>query len=450
MLKSARNSIKNQTKDVLGIWDKVKRRDFSGNTGLAIKNSIYQTSTTIISKVGSLIFTILIARMLLPELFGLYSLALSTIVFISSFADLGIGTTLIRYVARKKNIRDAGPYVFYLRRLKMTLSLVISLILICTAYFISNNYYQKPIFFALLFGSLYIMANSFLMFVTGVFQAENNFKYPLYKEIFLQVTRLLVVPLVILLTLKYSSETLVASIIVALSLCYFVSSFFLYINMKKYRQADLSKDQKKEILKFTLPLTFTVLSGIFFGYIDMIMLGRFVSAEYIAYYQTALALLGSGMAVLSFSGALFPIFSRLDAKKLEIGLKKSLKMSLLISIFAIVIAILISDIAVRLIYGIEYIPASTIIKTLSLIVIFDPLIAVYSNYYISLGKNNFVAKVVIFATILNIILNYVLITLFLKQSMMLAVLGAAIATVISRGAYFVILAVSKKRVHKTT
>lgn len=444
MLKSARSSIRNQTNEVLGIWDRIRRRDFSGNTGLAVRNSIYQTTTTIISKVGSLLFTIIIARMLLPELFGLYSLALSTIVFISSFADLGIGTTLVRYVARKRNISDAGPYVFYLRRLKITLSLIVSIILICTAYIIANNYYQKPIFFALLFGSLYIMANSFLTFVTGVFQAENNFKYPLYKEIFFQITRLVAVPITIILALSYSSELLVALIIISLSFCYFVSSFFLYVNMRKYRKAELSKEQKKEVLKFTLPLTFTVLSGIFFGYIDMIMLGRFVAAEYIAYYQTALALLGSGMAVLSFSGALFPIFSRLNAKRLEIGLNRSIRITLIVSIFALFVAILISDIAVRLIYGVAYLPSATIIKVLSLIIIFDPLIAVYSNYYISLGKSRFVAKVVVFATILNIVLNFIFINLFLKQSMMLAAIGAGVATVISRGTYMIILALKRR------
>lgn len=446
MIKNNIERVKSTSRDILGIWDRLKRRDFSGNTGLAIKNSAYQTATTLTSKIGSLLFTIILARLLMPELFGLYSLALSTIVFAYSFADLGIGTALVRYVAKKRNVRDAGPYLFFLKKVRMTASLIVSLVLVCTAYFIANNYYRKPIFFALLFGALYILSNSFLNVITAVFQAENNFRYPFYREVFLQITRLIIVPLTIITTLKYSSETLIASIIIALSFCYFISSFFLYTNMKKYSKKELPKEEKKEVMRFTLPLTFTVLSGIFFGYIDMIMLGRFVSPEYIAYYQAALALLGSGMAVLSFSGALLPIFSRLNSKKLESGLKKSVKMSFLLSILALIVAILIADIAVKLIYGAQYIQAGMIIKVISLIIIFDPLISIYSSYYISIGRNKFVAKTVVFATVLNIVLNYTLINLFLRQSMALAVIGAAIATVISRFTYMIILAANRKNV----
>ncbi len=47
-----------------------------------------------------MLFTIVVARMLLPELFGLYSLALVTIVLFASFSDLGISSALITYGAK--------------------------------------------------------------------------------------------------------------------------------------------------------------------------------------------------------------------------------------------------------------------------------------------------------------------------------------------------------------
>jgi O-antigen/teichoic acid export membrane protein len=444
MLKSARSSIKNQTNEVLGIWDRIRKRDFSGNTGLAIKNSIYQTATTIASKVGSLLFTIIIARMLLPELFGLYSLALSTIVLIAGFTDLGIGTTLVRYVAKKATLAKAGPYVFYLRKIKMVASLILSLVLVLTAKFIADNYYQKPIFYALIAGGIYIMATSFLNFITGVFQAENNFKYPLYKEIFFQVLRLIVVPLTIILTLNKSSEILVTSLILSLSFCYFISIFFLYVNLRKYDKKELPPAEKMNVIKFTLPLTFTILSGIFFGYIDVIILGRFVASEFIAYYQTALALLGSGMAVISFSGALFPIFSKLSGEKLDLGLKKSLKMSILASFVGVILTVLLAPLVIKIVYGAAYLPAANLLRLISLIILIDPLIAIYSSYYISQGRNVFVAKTVIFATVLNIILNYILITSLLGKGMIYAVMGAAIATIVSRGVYLAVLFYGKK------
>src|SRR3989337_1582226 len=134
--------------DVVGIGRILFKRDFSGNRGLAVKNSIYQTATGIVAKIGSLLFTIIIARMLLPDLFGLYSLALSTIVLFTSFCELGIGTALIKYVAQKG--KKSRGYIQYLGRLKLYLTAITVLILSIFAYSISNYYYQKPIFYALI------------------------------------------------------------------------------------------------------------------------------------------------------------------------------------------------------------------------------------------------------------------------------------------------------------
>ena len=73
-------------KEVFGILDMFRIRKFVGYTGLALKNSTYKFLNTAIAKGGSLIFTIIVARLLLPELFGLYSLALSTIIIFASFS----------------------------------------------------------------------------------------------------------------------------------------------------------------------------------------------------------------------------------------------------------------------------------------------------------------------------------------------------------------------------
>ena len=50
--------IKEEAKEVRGILGRIKNRDFSGNTGQAIKNSSYQLATLLTAKIGSLLFTI--------------------------------------------------------------------------------------------------------------------------------------------------------------------------------------------------------------------------------------------------------------------------------------------------------------------------------------------------------------------------------------------------------
>ena len=154
MFKKAKNYAKEEKKDVKDIWRRIRKRDFSGNTGLAVKNSVYQFSTNIVAKIGSLIFTIIIARLLMPELFGLYSLALATIGLFVAFSDLGVGKTLIRFLSielSKKKPNTKG-YYDYLIKIKFFITLIVSLVLISLSYWIASIYYYKPIFLALLAG----------------------------------------------------------------------------------------------------------------------------------------------------------------------------------------------------------------------------------------------------------------------------------------------------------
>ncbi len=423
--------LKQQT---IGITKRLLNRDFSGDTGIAMKNSIFQFSSSIVSKGGSLLFTAILARMLMPEIFGLYTLSLSTIILFAAFSDLGIGSALVRYISKnQENPKKAGAYVIYIRNLKISLTLITSLLLIFSSYFIAKYYYQKPIFYALLAGSLYLACTSLMGFVIGLFQARNNFKYPFYKEIFFQIIRLVLIPLAILLFIDSSIDILLGVLFLTLGLCFLFSIIFLYPKIKRYPNSTLEDSEKKEVRKFILPLSATALSGLFFGSIDLIMLGRFVEASYLAYYQAAFALLGSVGALLPFSAAFFPLFSRLKEKKLAIALKKSLFFTLSLAFAAILFTFILAPFIVRLVYGVDYLPAVNLLRILSILLIIDSLNAIYSGFLISQSKNTILAKILLFATFLNILLNFFLIRYFLQFSMFHATIGAAIATIISRG-----------------
>jgi len=45
----------------------------------------------------------------------------------------------------------------------------------------------------------------------------------------------------------------------------------------------LTKRERKELLAFLLPLSVTVFAGLFFGQIDMVMLGLFVDSSFITF-----------------------------------------------------------------------------------------------------------------------------------------------------------------------
>jgi stage V sporulation protein B len=424
---------------------------------MAVKNSIFQLSKTIVEKFGALIFMILVARLLLPELFGLYSLALSTIVLFASLTSLGIGTVLVKFLSNsleKKDLKTAKSYLVYTAKIKLWLGLIASIILVASAKLIAHNYYNKPIFLALLAGALYILSVGFIGFIEGIFQASNQFKYPLFKEFLLQTSRIILVPLTILLFLKNTStEVGLFLVIFALSLSYFIALVFIFflakrrISFLKSPSKKLSKKDKKGVNNYIIPLSVTFLSGIFFSYIDIIMLGRFVLAENIGCYRVAFSLVASISPFIAFSVALFPIFSRIKGKRLERALKKSVNLTFILAIFSILATLTLAPIMIWIAFGSEYMDAVPFLRILSALLISMPISAIYTSYLISKGRQVTVAKLLIFSTILNIILNYVLIKSLIPYGEFWAVIGVSIATITSR--YFYLFALmAARRIHK--
>jgi O-antigen/teichoic acid export membrane protein len=175
------------------------------------------------------------------------------------------------------------------------------------------------------------------------------------------------------------------------------------------------------------------------------MLGYFVQAEFIGYYTAALSLIGGISLFLGFTAlVLLPIFSRMKGKRLEIALKKSRNLIFMLSIAIFLFVLLFAPVIISIIYGSEYALAINILRLFSLLLIFLPLIALYQTYYVSQAKPQKIAKLLIISTILNIFLNYILITSLLPYGHLAAVYGAGTATIISQGFYLGGLVLKRK------
>ena len=442
--------------EMMGIFYRFKNRNFEGSEGQAIKNSTFLLLTTIIAKVGSLLFTLIIARLLMPELFGLYSLALGTIVLFAGFSDFGISSAMVTFVAKslgKDDPEKAKAYFKKLIKAKYLVVLLATFVLLGAAYFVANSYYNKPIFYALLAGGLYLPISSILGFIDGIFRAVNKFNFILIKEVLYQFLRLSLVPLAIFFLLKTNIEEgfLLAIIIFILSICLGVSlAILVFFSKRKIsflnsKMKKLTIFEKKNLIKFTIPITFIVLSSAFFGYIDTIMLGRFVTGEFLGYYAAAFSLVASISAIISFSsGALFPIFARLKGKKLETGFRKTRLITFAISLMAAIITFFLAKYLILIAYGKDYLTSIFLLKLFAVFVLMGPIIGLYESYFISQEKTKTIAILLIITTIINIVLNIVFISYGLKFGMYEAILGAAIATLISRGIYLFGLGVWKK------
>ena len=454
LLQEAREE-ENIIKDV---FFRFKKRNFTGTLGQAMKNSSYQLTQNLVFKICSLLFTIIIARLLLPDRMGLYNLALSTIILFVSFSDLGIGPALMTYIPRAlsgKSVEKAKGYAKKLFQWKIFLVLITGVVLIIGAYFIAHFYYNKPIFYALLAGGIYIPISGMLGFVENMFKAEDRFKIPLLKEILFQVTRLIIVPLAILLFLKsgLSDGGVVAMTILALVASYSVALLYIAIRARKkigflqVKSKDLNKEEINDVKKFLYPLSTTALAGMFFGYIDVLMLGHFVAENYIAYYSAAFSLAAGATAIISFmSTALMPIFSRKTGKALEEIFRKTRNLTATISVLAGLFTYFVSWYVVRYTYGVAYLDAVPVLKFFSIMIALMPITALYRSYYTSQKKTLTLAYLLVGSAFLNIVLNIFGIIYGLHHyGAMGAIFGATIATIISRISYLIGLIVRRKK-----
>ena len=438
---------------------RIINRDFKGYFGSAVKNSLYQSYTTFVGKIGGLLFVIILARLLNPELYGLYSLIIATIFIFISLTDFSISSAIVKYLSKtiEKNSRLAKGYFKYLLKLKILLVSALLLIFIISSKFIADNYYHKPIFFGLLAGSIYMICFSMIPFFEEFFRSLNNFKLVFFKEIFTQLSRFIIVLLIVYLLLdSFSSiESKLALIFLSLSLSYFFSLIFVLFLVKrkapflKEKEKKLNKKQVDELKFFILPLSLVTLSQVLFSSVNILILGRYVSAEFIAYYQTADTLIGAIAPFLAFSVVLFPIFSRLSSKKLEVALEKSITVITFISAILFLIVMIFAPLIINLTFGSAYSQSAIFLRIFSFLLFGSTLTTVYVSYFISLGKTKIVAKWMIAFTIINIILDYVIIILLINYSELLVTLGIAIVAVAIKFLLLAALIFSKRKIKKS-
>jgi O-antigen/teichoic acid export membrane protein len=417
---------------------------------IAIKNSSYSLASTFIIKIASLIFTIIIARLLLPELFGIYSLALSIVVILVAFTSLGLETTLLRYVSEffgKKKFPELRSYFKYLLKIKGILIFLFILVVICLSKFISYSIYDKPLlFYPLLFSSLYILVESLKSFFGVIPVAATKLK-PL--PVFNLIEQIAKISFAILAIFLLNDNFKVPGIFLAFALASFIHLLFVFLfSYKLDKRIFFGKTvsiDKKKVLSFFGFVSITTISLVIFTSIDTLMLGKFVDAEYLGYYRAALGLVLTLSSLFSLSNVLFPIFTQINKQRLERGFQKTFRYLMLFSIPATLGMIFISKYLIFTIYGNAYLPAALPLLFLSFLIIIDPFINFYITLLQSKNKPKIISVAILISLVLNVILNYISIRFLLKSGPEYAIAGVALSTVLSRLLLLGILALVTKR-----
>ncbi|UCD20849.1 MAG: flippase [archaeon] len=418
-----------------------------------VKNSVYNSFAILVSKFGGFIFTIIVARLLFPELFGIYTLALALILTLATITELGINTTIIRFIAdslgKKNGKQEARSRLKFLFTIRILFTFAISILLFIFSKQIAIGVFSKPLLqLPLQIGAIYLIVNSIQQVILSIFVALQKIKHVVTSEIIFQVSR---IALIFIFLYFFKS---VSSVFITLSIAIGLTILVMYLILAKEDKYLLKGKtlpvERRRLLSFFSWMTLSAISLMILTRIDTFILGAFLKSQFIGYYGAIFTIISTAALAITFSGVLLPVFTQLQGRNLKTLFQKTFHYICLFSIpLALGLAIMIPWI-IRVIFGAVYVPTAyttqlTITAALlAFIVIETPITNFFAMVFTAKEKTKTPALLAFFSLVLIIVLSFLIIPPFIRISPQHGLIGAALAVVIGRVFYLIILAVLTK------
>jgi O-antigen/teichoic acid export membrane protein len=392
------------------------------------KNASFLLIADVIGRVLSFFLIVAIARYLGDVGLGKYSFIFAFIGLFAIFTDFGLKTLMVRDVARDKE--KTKQYLGNILALKIIFSVVVLIV----AAIIVNFVNKSPDVTI----SIYIIAiATFFLGIGEVFcsllQAYEKMEYMSLINI---VERIATAGLGI--AILTAGAKLIGLILVFLFSYLLVFIISAIIVNKKIIKIRLSMDINfwKVLLKESLPFWFTILFVTIYFRIDSVMLSMMKGYEAVGWYSASYKMLDAlyfipGAVIM----AVFPVMSKFHLKDIA-SLSKVYRNSFYY-LFSLGIAIavgttLLADRIILFVYTEQF---KNSIIALQILIWAEMIIFVssLSGYLLnSIDKQKLFTYTAAFCAVVNIVLNYILISKY-------SYVGAAISTLVTEGLAFSIL-----------
>ena len=409
-----------------------------------VKGSSIAIGGIFFSKILGYLYRLLIAR-IGPEQYGLFNLSLAVTGILTTIALLGLSSGVIRYISFYNGREDKEGILSIIREtLKITtiFGLLFSILLFLFSEKISliffNNISLSPILkimsFSVLFGTLATILSSIMI-------AFQKIWYQTFiRNIFENIIKI-VLTFILIYIFSFGVLGAVYSYLVALILTFLLSIFmvnnriFNFVNFKKIKEKGLRKD----LLVFSIPLLFHGLLISIILWTDSLMLGHFKGAFDVGIYNAALPT-AKLMYIFPYIFMILtlPILTELYSKKKEKTLmsvySRVSKWIFFMNCSLLSFFILFSRDILTILFGADYSAGSLPLIILSIGFFIGHLQEPIENMFMVLKRTKAILAITIFLTLLNIVLNYILIP---KNG----IIGAAIATSIAYVSSFILFSI---------
>lgn len=384
------------------------------------KNMSWLLISQIITSICAFVWTVLMARYLGVEQYGIIGFAISITGILGILDDFGISTHIVRHIAN--NYESAPKYLGNAIPLKLIFSIIKVVITLIILILFKRN--ELTITITLLF-TIEMIFKSYIVSFNGCFQAFEEGKYQGIGNTLLTITTLIF----ILLTIQTNLG--IYGISISYILANLITFIYVYYVLNKHiakPKYELDIDFCKTITKLSLPFAVTGILYTIYYSIDVIMLtnivGDYASGIYNATYKLISVLT---LFYSVYTAVIFPVMSKFyknDKKLLLISYEKSIKYLMIIIIPIAVATVCYSSDIIHLIYGHQYEVSSSVLSILIWTVCLLFISGANNTLLNASFKEISVTKIYTIAAVFNVVLNLILIP-YLSYN------GAAITTVMS-------------------
>lgn len=411
----------------------MKKQD-SLNHSLKIiaKSSVFVFIGIFLAKISSYIYKLVIARSYGPESYGLFSLALMVVSWMSIIAIFGLEGGIVRYISifRGRKEKNKINYIFRKSSYFLLLTgLAGGIFLFFSSSFIANNIFNEP--GLTLFLKLFSIALPFnVLFVNFLspLRAYEKVGWSIFISTFL--TNLSYLAFILLFIAAGLG-------VIAIPLSYVIGTFFVFlvlIIVLKKQVPEISIKRSKEIfpsvfrqvLSYSWPLIFAGALWKTFRGTDLFFIGFFKTATDVGFYNAALPIafllsFSSDILMQMFNPLIIKEYSKNKINSIEQLSKQVGKWIYMVNLPIFILLIVFPGAFLNILFGEEFLVAKNALRILSIGAFFLSFNGISLVILGALGKSKTILSNSIIIFGINLILNILLIPKY-------GITGAAIST----------------------
>jgi O-antigen/teichoic acid export membrane protein len=387
----------------------------------AISGASWSLLGKILQQGTQFIIGIILARLLVPEVYGLVGMAMVFITISYVFIDSGFSSAIVQ----RKNITNLDlSTVFYLN---MGVSVVVYTIVFFTAPLISSFFGEPQLVNIVRVLGLIILLYAFSLVQLSIIRRNVNFKLRTRIEL---VAQILSGAVGVFLAYKGFG---VWALIWKTILNQLLINLQLWLHNNWFPSFEFSKKSFKELFSFSSKLLVSGIIDRIYQQIHRLIVGKFFPTKELGLYTRAEQFknLLSRTVSNSLMSFLLPVFSKMqdEPERLKKAARRVLKIVMFFNINALIIMGIVADPMINVLLGDKWLGSVVYLQLLIFVGIFYPMHSINVQILTALGRSDLFLKIEVIKKIIGV--PAILLGIFVSiKAMIIGMIFSSIASLL--------------------